>query len=89
MKGGRRNEQEKLYQKCQGHLDVFTNEVINNTFYALRIYENGLYFCFDARSLYEWFLTGSRINPFTNHRFTNENIRKIMYKFQKCGFQPL
>jgi hypothetical protein len=51
MKGGRRTEAEKMNPKCDGQIDVATQELIDPNF-AIRLNENNHYFCFDIRSLH-------------------------------------
>jgi hypothetical protein len=89
MKGGRRTEAEKRREdgteiaKCEGQEDPVTFEPITEPQYAIRLLEDGHYFCFDVRTLHGWFKTGKRTNPSTNKKFTESNIIKIQKKFRK------
>jgi ankyrin repeat protein len=85
MKGGRRSLEEKVRQKCDGEQDPISLDDITDSRFAIRLLEDGHYFCYDARSLKGWFDTGSRINPATNKNFSNANIEKIKKKFRKLG----
>jgi len=85
MKGGRRTESEKLTPKCEGHEDPISLDIITDPYFAIRLLENGHYFCFDVRSLHEWFKTGSRKNPATNLLFSDANIVKILKKLEKVN----
>jgi hypothetical protein len=85
MKGGRRNAIERQRPKCEGQQDPVSLELIEDPQFAIRLLENGHYFCYDIRTLFNWFQTGSRINPANNVRFSDANIAKIFTKFGKVG----
>jgi hypothetical protein len=87
IKGGRRTSQEKETSKCQGAVDFFTQDLIDEEFYAIRIKEGAFYYCFDVRSLLKWFETGKRTNPLTGLNFSPENIAKIAKKITKVGLE--
>jgi hypothetical protein len=89
MKGGRRDAQERNRQKCEGQQDPISFDPIVDDHFAIRLLENGHYFCFDIRTLHQWFSTGSRINPPTGLRFSEANIQKINRKFGKVGLPLL
>jgi len=85
LKGGARTqEQRDAGAKCAGETDpVSLNEIPPE--FAIRVLENGRHFCYDIRSLFEWFELGKRTNPLTNLQFSEDNINKIKRKFIKAG----
>lgn len=87
IKGGRRTEEERATAKCHGAVDFFSQDLIDDPMYAIRIKEGGHYYCFDVRSLINWFNTGKRTNPLTGLQFSDEGIAKIMKKISKVGMK--
>lgn len=84
FRGGKRTPLEKVNEKCSGVKDVVTLEKIAPE-NAIRLLENGHYYCFDIQTLFEWFQTGKRTNPLTNLLFSESNIIKINKKFIKSN----
>jgi hypothetical protein len=85
-RGGRRTEAEVSANanKCANREDAVTGDLITQE-NAIRLLENGHYFCYDINTLFQWFNTGKRTNPETNLRFSDANITKIEKKFRKVG----
>jgi len=81
--GGRRTEEERKTAKCAGEIDPVTFQAIDPSL-AIRLYDNGKYFCFDAPALAEWFRTSNSYrNPFTNFEFSEAQINKFYKKLDK------
>lgn len=90
LRGGKRTQLEKdeKGEKCAGEMDSVTFNPIPVE-YAIRLKENEHYFCFDIRSLNDWFKEGKRTNPLTNLKFSDANIDKVFNKIQKVGLATL
>jgi hypothetical protein len=83
LSGGRRTEEERKTAKCSGEIDPVTFQAIDPSV-AIRLYDNGKYFCFDAPALAEWFRTSNSYrNPFTNFEFSEGQINKFYKKLEK------
>lgn len=94
LQGGRRPrnaEGQPLAPKCAGETDPITLDEIDEA-NAIRILENGHYFCFDINGLFNQFhSTNSAIrylNPTTRAPFSAANIAKIQRKFAKMNLFP-
>ena len=89
--GGRRTAAEKLSKpnKCEGETDLASGNPILAE-YAIRLKENGHFFCFDIRDLKTWFEnpTSRNKNPYTGIKFSNQNLSKIERKIEKVLSPP-
>jgi len=88
LKAGRRTEEEKSRPKCEGKFDPFTRSEIDPS-RAIRIYQKGKYWCFDAVELYDWIvMQHNSYNPFNNETFTVGQFEKIKKKLDKIFMTP-
>lgn len=79
LRGGRRTAEERTRPKCDGEEDVFTTTPINPVT-AIRLLQNGKYWCFDVINLSKW-LKIRNSNPFTGLPFSDEQLKKVHKKF--------
>jgi len=90
VRGGRRTDEERKKVKCEGENDVFGvaedgEEIAKiNPQHAIRLYQEGRYWCFDAIGLATWFSTKKKPeNPFNRVLFSDAQVQKLQKKLQK------
>lgn len=94
LRGGRRSRNSRgspRAPKCAGQIDPINQDPIDEH-YAIRLLENGHYFCHDIRELHRLFnsdLKNRFQNPVTRQPWSEANKAKIRRKFAKLGMSPV
>jgi hypothetical protein len=90
IKGGRRTEEERKNVKCAGENDVFgvaedgQEIAVISPQNAIRLFQDGKYWCFDAIGLANWFSSKKEPqNPYTRNKFTEAQVEKLKKKLLK------
>ena len=86
MKGGARSAEERTSVKCAGEEDLITFLPIDPQ-NAIRLLQNGKYWCFDVYSLWRWLQTKNE-NPSTRQPFTQAQLDKVQRKIDKLAVFP-
>jgi hypothetical protein len=94
LRGGRRSRNSRgspRAPKCAGQEDPISQDPIDEH-YAIRLLENGHYFCHDIRELHRLFnsdLKNRFQNPVTRQPWSEANKAKIRRKFAKLALSPV